>query len=212
MIRVLLADHHPVVRRGLRAVLESRQDLEVCAEACNGREAVEFALQHRPDVAILDIPLPVLNGIEATRQIRGEVPDTEVMFFTLYGRERDLRDVLQAGARSYVLKTETEEHIIRAVEALARHQAYFSDHVSETLLNKIDSQAERGNGTPLLTARERTVVQLLAEGNSNKKTANLLSISVKTVEAHRWALMRKLDIHCTAQLVRYAFREGLAQP
>jgi DNA-binding NarL/FixJ family response regulator len=211
MVRILLADDHAVVRRGLRALLEARQDFEVCAEASNGREAVELALHHKPDVAVLDISLPIVNGIEATRQIRREAPGTEVMIFTLHDRESEIRDVLHAGARGYVLKSEADEQIVRAVEALARHHAYFSDHVSETLLGSFVEQA--GAGSPIsLTAREREVVQLIAEGNSNKKIAHLLSISVKTVETHRSASMRKLDIHSTAELVRYAVRHRLILP
>jgi DNA-binding NarL/FixJ family response regulator len=211
MVRILLADDHAVVRRGLRALLEAHQDFEVCAEASNGREAVELALHHKPDVAVLDISLPIVNGIEATRQIRKEAPGTEVMIFTLHDRENEIRDVLHAGARGYVLKSEADEQIVRAVEALARHHAFFSDHVSETLLDKFVEQTASGNSTSL-TAREREVVQLIAEGNSNKKIAHLLSISVKTVETHRSASMRKLDIHSTADLVRYAVRQRLILP
>jgi DNA-binding NarL/FixJ family response regulator len=209
MVRILLAEDHAVVRRGLRVLLEARQDFEVCAEASDGHEAVELTLHHKPDVAILDISLAVVNGIEATRQIRKDAPGTEVMIFTLHDRESEIRDVLHAGARGYVLKSEADEQIVRAVEALAKHHAFFSDHVSETLLDKFVEQTRSGI---LLTAREREVVQLIAEGNSNKKIAHLLSISVKTVDTHRSASMRKLDIHSTAQLVRYAFREGLVRP
>jgi len=212
MVRILLADDHAVVRRGLRALLEAHQDFEVCAEASNGREAVELALQHKPDVAVLDISLTILNGIEATRQIRREMPATEVMIFTLRENENEIRDVLHAGARGYVLKSEADEQIVRAVETLARHHAFFSDHVSETLLDNFVEQSGSGNSGSLLTAREREVVQLIAEGNSNKKIAQLLSISVKTVETHRSASMRKLDIHSTAELVRYAVRHKLIMP
>jgi DNA-binding NarL/FixJ family response regulator len=212
MVRILLADDHAVVRRGLRALLEAREDFEVCAEASDGRAAVELALAHKPDVVVLDISLPILNGIEATRQIRKEAPATEVMIFTLHDREREIRDVLHAGARGYVLKSEADEQIMRAVEALARHRAYFSDHVSEALLDNFVEQGLSAGDTPILTAREREVVQLIAEGNSNKKIAHLLSISIKTVETHRSASMRKLDIHSTAELVRYAVRHRLIMP
>jgi DNA-binding NarL/FixJ family response regulator len=211
MVRILIADDHGVVRRGLRVLFEARRDFEVCAEASNGRDAVELALHHKPDVAILDISLSIVDGIEATRQIRKESPGTEVMIFTLSDRESEIRDVLQAGARGYVLQSEADEQIVRAVEALARHHAFFSDRVSETLLDSFFGKTGSGHSTPPLTARERKVVQLIAEGNSNKKTAVLLSISVKTVETHRTALMRKLGIHSTADLVRYACREGLVQ-
>jgi DNA-binding NarL/FixJ family response regulator len=212
MVRILLADDHAVVRRGLRALLEAHGDFEVCAEASNGREAVELALQHKPDVAVLDISLNILNGIEATRQIRREAPATEVMIFTLRENENEIREVLHAGARGYVLKSEADEQIVRAVETLARHHAFFSDHVSETLLDNFVEQSGGANSASLLTAREREVVQLIAEGNSNKKIAQLLSISVKTVETHRSASMRKLDIHSTAELVRYAVRQKLIMP
>jgi DNA-binding NarL/FixJ family response regulator len=212
MVRILLADDHAVVRRGLRALLEAQQDFEVCAEASNGREAVELALQHKPDVAVLDLSLTQLNGIEVTRQIRKETPETEVMIFTLHDNEAEIRDVLHAGARGYVLKSEADEQIVRAVESLSRHHAFFSDHVSETLLDSFVEQSGPGSNGSLLTAREREVVQLIAEGNSNKKIAYLLSISVKTVETHRSASMRKLDIHSTAELVRYAVRNKLILP
>jgi DNA-binding NarL/FixJ family response regulator len=212
MVRILLADDHAVVRRGLRALLEARQDFEVCAEASNGREAVELVLQHKPDVVVLDIALPIVSGIEATRQIRKDAPGTEVMIFTLVDRESEIRDVLHAGARGYVLKSEADEQIVRAVEALARHHAFFSDHVSETLLGNFIEQSGSGNSSISLTAREREVVQLIAEGNSNKKIAHLLSISVKTVETHRSASMRKLDIHSIADLVRYAVRQRMILP
>lgn len=212
MVRILLADDHAVVRRGLRALLEAHQEFEVCAEASNGRQAVELALEHKPDVAVLDISLTIVNGIEATRQIRREMPATEVMIFTLRENENEIRDVLHAGARGYVLKSEADEQIVRAVETLARHHAFFSDHVSETLLDNFVEQSGSGNSGSLLTAREREVVQLIAEGNSNKKIAQLLCISVKTVETHRSASMRKLDIHSTAELVRYAVRHKLIMP
>jgi DNA-binding NarL/FixJ family response regulator len=211
MVRILLADDHAVVRRGLRALFEAREDFAVCAEASDGRAAVELARAHRPDVVVLDISLSIVNGIEATRQIRREAPDTEVMIFTLNGRESEIRDVLHAGARGYVLKSEGDEQIVRAVEALARHRAYFSDLVSEALLDRF-VEPGAGGEAPVLTAREREVVQLIAEGNSNKKVAYLLSISVKTVETHRSASMRKLDIHSTADLVRYAVRNRLVVP
>jgi DNA-binding NarL/FixJ family response regulator len=212
MVRILVADEQAVVRRGLRTLLEARQDFEVCAEASNGFQAAELALRQRPDVAILDIPLSVVNGIEATRQIRKAAPATEVMIFTLHEGEHEIRDALRAGARGYLLKSDSDEEIVRAVEALARHHTYFSHQVSRTMFDIFFEQTRPEHKTHALTAREREVVQLIAEGNSNKSTAQLLSISVKTVETHRLASMRKLDIHSTAQLVRYAFREGLVQP
>jgi DNA-binding NarL/FixJ family response regulator len=211
MVRILVAADHAVVRGGLRALFQARQGFEVCAEARDGREAVELALQHKPDVAILDIQLPIINGTEATRQIRKGTPGTEVMIFTAHDGENEMREVLHAGARGYVLKSEADEQIVQAVEALARHRAFFSDRVSKTVLDIVLDQTGSNHATSPLTTRERQVVQLIAEGNSNKKTAVLLSISVKTVETHRTALMRKLGVHSTAELVRCAFREGLVE-
>jgi DNA-binding NarL/FixJ family response regulator len=209
MVRILLADDLAVVRRGLRVLFDARQDFEICAEASDGREAVELALHQKPDVAILDISLSVVNGIEATRNIRNQLPGTEVLIFTSHQRENEIRDILHAGARGYVLRSEAEEQVIQAVEALAQHHPFFSDQISATLLDSFIEKARSGHGPPPLTERERKVVQLIADGNSNKNTAVLLSVSVKTVETHRTASMRKLGIHSTAQLVRYAFREGL---
>src|SRR5260370_2742882 len=173
MVRILLADDHAVVRRGLRVLFEARQDFEVCAEGSDGSEAVELALHHKPDIAILDISLPVVNGIEATRKIREEAPRTEVLIFTLCRRENEIRDVLHAGARGYVLQSEADEQIVRAVEALAQHHPFFSDHVSETLLDSFFEKTGSGHNTPPLTVRERKVVQLIAEANTNKKTTSL---------------------------------------
>jgi DNA-binding NarL/FixJ family response regulator len=212
MVSILLADGQAVVRRGLRALLEARNDFTVCAEASNGAEAAQLALEQRPDVAILDIALPVVNGIEATRQIREAAPGSEVMIFTLHDAESEIRKALNAGARGYVLKSESDEEIVRSVEALARHHSYFSHEVSKIMLANVFERPRPSHATRVLTERERRVVQLVAEGNSNKNIAQLLSISVKTVETHRSASMRKLDIHSTAQLVRYAFRERMVQP
>ena len=212
MVRILLVHDHAVVRRGLRVLFEARQDFEVCAEASNGREAVDLTLHHKPDVAILDMSLSVVNGIEATREIRKKSPGTEVMIFTSHDQENEIRSAFHAGARGYVLQSEADDQIVRAVEALAQHRTFFSGHISETLLDSFVEKSGPSHRTLPLTVREREVVQLIAEGNSNKRTAQLLSISVKTVESHRTASMRKLDIHSTADLVRYAFRRGMVQP
>jgi DNA-binding NarL/FixJ family response regulator len=212
MVRILLADDRIVVRRGLRALLETRQQFEVCAEASNGREAVELAVNHKPDVAILEIALPIMNGIEATRQIRKETPATEVMIFTLQDGQDEIRAVLDAGARGYVFKSETDEQIVKAIEALARHRAFFSSHLSDALFDNLIEHRGSGNHSTALTMREREVVRLIAEGKSNKNIAYLLEISTKTVETHRSASMRKLNIHSTAQLVRYAIRRRLISP
>jgi len=206
VVRILIADDHEIVRRGLRALLETRDDLVVCAEAQDGREAVDLAIKHKPDVAVLDVSLPTLNGIEATRQIRRDSPRTEVLVFTMHNSDELISEVLHAGARGYLLKTEADEQIFNAVSALARHRPFFSNQVSETLLDKFNSGVTTG-----LTPREREIVQLIAEGSSNKMIARTLDISVKTVETHRSASMRKLSIRSTAQLVRYAVRNKLVQ-
>jgi DNA-binding NarL/FixJ family response regulator len=212
MVRILLADDRIIARRGLRALLEICPNFHVCAEACNGREAIELAVNHKPDVAILDIMLTVIDGIEATRQIRKETPDTEVMIFTLHDEPEKIREVIEAGARGYVFKSEADEQIIKAIETLARHRAFFSSQISESLLDNFVNHQVVGNHSTALTAREREVVRLIAEGQSNKNIAYLLDISVKTVETHRSASMRKLNVHSTAQLVRYALRRGLIVP
>jgi DNA-binding NarL/FixJ family response regulator len=207
--RVLLADDHVIVRRGLRALLESTQSFVVCAEAGDGREAVSLAGDHKPDIAVLDVSMPILNGIEATRQIRRNSPSTEILVFTMHESEDLIAEVLHAGARGYLLKHEADEHIIEALKTLARHRPFFSSQVSETLLERFNA-SEPVQSMPL-TAREREIVQLIAEGNSNKKVAIVLGVSVKTVESHRSSIKRKLGISSTADLVRYAVRNNLVQ-
>ena len=209
VVRILLADDHLIVRRGLRALLETDAEFVICAEAGDGRDAVELAVKHKPDVAVLDVSLPTLNGIEATRQIRRSAPATEVLIFTMHDSDELISEVLHAGARGYLLKSEADEEIINAIKTLARHRPFFSSQVSETLLEKFNSGAP--SQANRLTAREREIVQLIAEGNSNKKIALLLDISVKTVETHRSGAMRKLTIRSTAELVRYAVRNRLIQ-
>ncbi len=209
MVRILLADDHVIVRRGLRSLLEARHDFAVCAEAGDGRDAVDQAAKHKPDVAVLDVSLPILNGIEATRQIRRNSPTTEILIFTMHDNDELISEVLHAGARGYLLKSEADDQIINAVNTLVRHRPFFSSQVSETLLDKFNS-GTTGHSN-VLTAREREIVQLIAEGNSNKKIALLLDISVKTVETHRSSAMRKLEIRSTAELVRYAVRNKLIQ-
>jgi len=212
VVRILLADDHMVVRRGLRALLETRSDFSVCAEASDGREAVLLALRHSPNVVVLDISLPVLNGIEATLQIRRSEPSTEVLVFTMHDSESTIQEALHAGARGYLLKGEEDGQVVKAVEALSRHRAYFSSQVSESLLDAL-LQTGGSTGRPnLLTSREREIVQMIAEGASNKKIALSLGISVKTVETHRSASMRKLKVRSATEIVRYAVRNKIIQP
>ena len=215
MVNILLADDHDVVRRGLREMLNAHDGWHVCGEAPDGREAVKLAANLKPDVVVLDLYMPELNGLEATRQIRQELPRTEVLIFTMHETEQLIHEVLAAGARGYVLKSDAGRHLVSAVEALSHHKPFFTAKVSETLLDRyLNSSLESDEGTVFhaLTAREREIVQLLAEGKSNKEIATKLSISVKTVETHRATVMRKLDIKSIVELVHYAIRNGLVEP
>ncbi|HET6861804.1 MAG TPA: response regulator transcription factor [Pyrinomonadaceae bacterium] len=213
-MRILLADDHDIVRRGLRDQLTSREGWEVCGEATNGREAVAMALKLKPDVVVLDLSMPELNGLEATRQIRRELPRTEVLIFTMHETEQLIREVLAAGARGYVLKSDAGRHLTSAVEALSHHKPFFTAKVSEALLDaflKSNVAPDEGSVFRTLTDREREIVQMLAEGKSNKEIASKLSISVKTVETHRATVMRKLEINSIVELVHYAIRNQLVE-
>jgi len=216
MVRILLADDHDVVRRGLKALLQERADWEVCGEALSGRQAVELAREMRPDIAIVDLMMPDLNGLETTRQIRKVSENTQVLIFTMHHNEALVHDVLDAGARGYLLKTDAERHIVAAVETLMKRQPYFSAQISETVLGGFlrsgrQAVTAEGGSVPRLTPREREIIQLLAEGHRNKKIAEELGISVKTVETHRTAVMRKLGVSSVVDLVRYAVRNHLIE-
>jgi DNA-binding NarL/FixJ family response regulator len=209
--RILIADDHQVVRSGLRAILEAHEGWEIVAEAADGKEAIDKAVATKPDVAIIDYSLPVMNGLEATRQIRARMPSAEVLVFTMHDSDALVGELLSAGARAYLLKSEAKEHLIAAVESLAGHKAFFTGTVSERLRDAFVASHQSKQGTTL-TPRERVVVQLIAEGNSNKKISSLLNLSIKTVETHRATAMRKLNLTSTAALVRYAVRNNLIQP
>ena len=211
-LRILLADDHDVVRRGLRHLLEQNPEWEVCGEAVTGREAVEMASKLMPHVVVLDLTMPELNGLEATRQIHKAQPATEILVFTMHESEQLIREVLAVGARGYLLKSDAAALIISAVETLARHKPYFNPKVSETILSGfLRSSANPNDGQlDLLTAREREVVQLLAEGKTNKQIARLSGVTAKTVETHRATVMRKLDAHSVVDIVRYALRNKLS--
>lgn len=214
MVRILVADDHDVVRRGLREQLSSHDGWEICGEARNGREAVQMALKLSPDVAVIDLSMPELNGLEATRQIRRELPRTEVLIFTMHETEQLIREVLSAGARGYVLKSDAGRHLTSAVEALSHRRPFFTEKVSEALLDAFlnsNSRKDEGSAFRTLTDREREIVQMLAEGRSNKEIAAKLSISIKTVETHRATVMRKLDISSIVELVHYAIRNQLVE-
>jgi DNA-binding NarL/FixJ family response regulator len=211
-LRILVADDHQVVRRGLRALLESKTGWQVCAEAANGGEAVEKAKELQPDVAVLDIGMPLLNGMEATRQIRKESPGTEILILTMHDSEFMIQGVLDAGARGYILKDDADRNLLAAVEALRRHKPYLSFRGSAAASRAASPDAARTDplGCPL-TPREREIVQLLAERKSNKEIATYLKISVKTAETHRANIMLKLRFHSVTELVRYAVKNKIIQ-
>jgi DNA-binding NarL/FixJ family response regulator len=208
LIRILLVDDHDAVRRGLRAMLESRPGWQVCGEASDGRTAVKMAAQLRPDIAVLDLELPALNGLEATRLIKKEHPEIEVLIYTMYDTEELIRKVLAAGARGYVLKSDAGEHLLDAVETLSHHKPFLTPVASETVLEGF-LESRRREGQSILTNREREIVQLLAEAKANKEIAAALCISVKTVETHRATIMRKLGLNSIVELVHYAIRNSL---
>ncbi len=210
--KVLIADDHQAMRQGVRTLLESHADFQVVGEAANGREALDLALDTKPDIAILDYSLPLMNGLELTRAIKHELPRTEILIYTMHDRESILIDVLRAGARGYVLKSDSGIHLVSAAKALAKRKPYFSGEISETLLEHFIETNHPNHKGIMLTTREREIVQLIAEGNLNKQIAHMLSISVKTVETHRAAAMHKLKLKTTAELVLYAVRNNIVEP
>jgi DNA-binding NarL/FixJ family response regulator len=214
-LRALIADDHEVVRQGLRALLQRHEGWEICAEAVDGRDAVDKAKQLKPDVVILDIGMPNLNGLEAARHILHDEPRTAVLILTIDDSEQVMREVLNAGARGFVLKSDAARDLVTAVEALQGHRTFFTSKVAEIVLdgylNGRDPSSTAGVARDPLTRREREVVQLLAEGKTTKEVASLLDMSVKTAETHRSNIMRKLDLHSVSQLVLYAVRNKMVQ-
>jgi DNA-binding NarL/FixJ family response regulator len=211
-IRILLADDHTVVRKGLRLLLESQPEFVVVADAADGREAVALAEQHRPDVAVIDIAMPVLNGIEAARQISAKLPQTAVVFLSMHADEGYVLRALKAGARAYLLKDSAEHDLISAVKAVSDGKAFFSPAISKMLVEDYmrqmqDRQVE--DSFDLLTTREREILQLLAEGKVNKEVAATLNLSLHTVETHRSNIFQKLNLHSGAELILYAIRKGV---
>jgi DNA-binding NarL/FixJ family response regulator len=212
-LRILVADDHDVVRQGLRSLLESRAGWDVCGEASDGREAVEMCVQLKPEIVIMDIAMPAMTGLEATRQILKASPKTQVIVLTMHESEELLREVLDAGARGYVLKTDKGRELISAVDAVCNHNTFFTSRVAEMVLH---GYLETRNGAlkPMnraqsLTPREKEVLHLVADGKSNKEVAAGLSISVKTAEAHRINIMRKLNAQSVVDLVKYAMRNNM---
>ena len=212
-LRILLADDHEMVRRGLRSVLEGHEGWEVCGEVGDGRAAVEQAKALQPDIVILDITMPELNGLDAARQIREVAPKAAILILTMHSSERFVREVLAAGARGYVVKSDAGRVLLEAVETLRQHRPFFSAAISEIVLEAY-LHPERGSAEvegAQLTAREREALQLIAEGKSNKEVADVLGISVRTVETHRLHLMRKLKVRSVSELTRYAIRNRIIE-
>jgi len=211
-LRILVVDDHAVVRRGVRSLLESQEGWEVCGEATTGRDAVEQSRRLRPDVVVMDLSLPELIGLDATRQILKIAPDTEVLVLTMHHSEELARDALQAGARGYVLKSDADENLIAAVDNLRRHKPFLTSTVTEFVLDDYLRPGDSAQDDFVVTAREREIIQLVAEGQSSKEAAATLGISVKTIEAHRANIMRKLRLRSVSDLVRYAIRNQIVQP
>lgn len=218
MLRILIADDHEVARRGVRALLESHPGWEVCGEARDGRDAVEMALTSKPNVILLDIGMPNLNGLEAARHISSALPEAAILILTMHDSDIMVREVLRAGARGFLLKSDAGRDLVAAVEALELQRTFFTPRVSQMVLDGF-LEREKGDSQPgpaelsgdLLTSREREVIQLLAEGRTSKEVAVTLNLSVKTAETHRTNLMRKLGLHSVADLTRYAVRNGIVQ-
>jgi DNA-binding NarL/FixJ family response regulator len=213
-LRILIADDHEVVRRGLTTLLSSPPGWVVCAEAKDGRDAIALAGQHRPDIVVMDIVMPGLNGLEATRKIRKMLPKTEVVILSLHYSDQLVREVVDAGARAYVLKSDASRDLLNAVEALANRRSFFTSGASEVLIDGFCNPP--ATQVPLkrksLSAREREIVQLLAEGKSSKEVGVALGISIKTAETHRSNIMRKLEMHSVSELVRYAVKSHMIEP
>ena len=218
MLRILIADDHELARRGIRDLLETHPGWEVCGEAKDGRESVDLAISMKPDVVLLDIGMPNLNGLEATRQILAATPEVAILILTMHDSDNVVREGLRAGAKAFLLKSDAGRDLVAAVEALELQRTFFTTRVSQMVLDGFLNR--RGNGPEekeqnaagdVLTSREREVIQLLAEGKTSKEVAVALNLSVKTAETHRTNLMRKLGLHSVADLTRYAVRNGIVQ-
>jgi two-component system, NarL family, response regulator NreC len=210
-IRILLADDHTVVRKGLRLLLESA-GMTVVADAADGRETIALCEQHSPDVVVMDVAMPTLNGIEAARQISAKMPQTAIVFLSMHSDEGYVLRALKAGARAYLLKDSAEHDLINAIQAVSEGKAFFSPAISKMLVEDYVRQMQERkveDSYDLLTTREREILQLLAEGKGNKEVANLLNLSLYTVETHRSNIFQKLNLHSGAELILYAIRKGV---
>jgi DNA-binding NarL/FixJ family response regulator len=215
-LQILIADDHDLMRRGLRTLLEAHPGWTICAEANTGRDAVAKAETLRPDIVIIDITMPELNGIEAARRILKASPSTEILVLSVHYTDQLIREILAAGIRGYIVKSDSDRDLITAVESLANHKPFFTPRATELMLSGLHHKAPVGSEVPSplrerLTSREREIVQLLSEGKSSKEVASDLRISVKTAETHRANIMRKLEIHSVSELVRYAVRNQIIE-
>lgn len=210
-IKIVLADDHKLFRMGLRQLIEKHPDVKIVGEAATGIDVISVAKEQSPDIILMDISMPELNGIEATRRILGEQPDVRVIIVSMHSDRRYVVETLRAGAKGYLLKDSSPEEIFRAIQKVMRNQFYLSAKINEQVILDFVQQnkSENSSAFEVLSAREREVLQLLAEGKSTKQIADLLNLSAKTVETHRMHIMDKLDLHTLPELTRYALREGL---
>jgi DNA-binding NarL/FixJ family response regulator len=215
-LRILIADDHDVMRQGTRSVVEREESWEVCGTASNGREAVSKAAELEPNIVIMDMTMPELNGLDAAIQIKRRLPGTEILMFTAHESDDLIREAFQAGVKSFILKSEAHHFLVEAIESLARHKPFFTAKVSEILFSNMLQRAgghqEASEPGERLSVREREIVQLIAEGKSNKEVAEALGISIRTAETHRASILRKLNLDSVASLVRYAIRNKLIDP
>jgi DNA-binding NarL/FixJ family response regulator len=215
-LRILIADDHDLMRRGVKTLLQGHAGWEICGEAHTGREAVTKAEELKPDIVILDIGMPDLNGVEAARRIRKASPSTEVLILSVHYSDQLIREILEAGVRGYIVKSDSDRDLIIAVETLASHKPFFTPRATEVIMSNFSAGGTRRelpeSLRDRLTSREREIVQLLAEGKSSKEVASSLNISVKTAETHRANIMRKLQLHTVSELVRYAVRNQIIEP
>lgn len=214
-LKILVADDHDIIRRGLKQLLTSRPGWEICAEAKTGREAVSLAEQFKPDIVVMDVSMPDLNGLEAASRIHKLFPKTGILILTLHFSDQLVRDIVAAGARAYIMKSDADRDLVAAVEALANRRTFFTARAAEMLLNGFSRPATGSepqvSSRDRLTPREREITQLLAEGKSSKEVAVALGISVKTAETHRANIMRKLELHSVSELVRYAVKNQIIE-
>ena len=215
-LRILIADDHDLMRRGVKALLQSHAGWEICGEAHTGREAVNKAEELKPDVVILDISMPDLNGLEAARRIRKVSSNSEILILSVHYSDQLIRDILEAGVRGYIVKSDSDRDLVIAVETLSNQKPFFTPRATEVILGNFNNGGVRSDlpesVRDRLTSREREIVQLLAEGKSSKEVASSLCISVKTAETHRANIMRKLQLHTVSELVRYAVRNQIIEP